>query len=116
MLLLFIIKKWFCAVFYKYGGKMKIIDNNFKITSILVRGFYTSYLTASLIEQFKDKNVLLLQDWKCYHSCKRFELVFGLDLNLLIEDLIFEFQKVLDSLCQFALTSGEIYLQTTLRP
>lgn len=57
-----------------------LINNEFKIVSILGKGYKVDYLTATLIEQFKDKNLLLLQDKNLYHSCKRLQLCFGMDL------------------------------------
>ena len=72
-----------------------LIKNEFNITSILVNGFYTNYLTASLIEQFKNKQVMLWQDKNLYHSCKRFQLLFGHDLIFLLEDFADEFDVLI---------------------
>lgn len=72
-----------------------LIKNEFKITSILVNGFYTDYLTASLIEQFKNKRVMLWQDKNLYHSCKRFQLLFGHDLIFLLEHFADEFDVLI---------------------
>ena len=72
-----------------------LIENQFKITSILVNGYYTNYLTASLIEQFKNKKVMLWQDKNLYHSCKRFQLLFGHDLIFLLKDFADEFDVLI---------------------
>lgn len=73
----------------------KIIDNEFKITSILARGYYTNYLTASIVEQFKNKEVLLWQDKNYYHSCKRLQLCFGHDLIELLKEFSDEFEVLI---------------------
>lgn len=73
----------------------KIIDDEFKITSILARGYYVNYLTASLVEQFKEKQVLLWQDKNYYHSCKRLELGFGHDLVALLDEFADEFDVLI---------------------
>lgn len=75
--------------------KEKIINENFKITSILARGYYTEYLTASLINQFKNKNVLLWQDMNFYRSCKRFQLSYGVNLTTLLKEFIEEFDVLI---------------------
>ena len=72
-----------------------LIDNEFKITSILVKGYYVNYLTASLVEQFKEKKVLLWQDKNLYHSCKRLQLLFGHDLIFLLEEFADEFDVLI---------------------
>ena len=72
-----------------------LIENEFKITSILVKGYYANYLTASLVEQFKNKQVLIWQDKNLYHSCKRIQLCFGVDLIFLLEDMVDEFDVLI---------------------
>ena len=72
-----------------------LINNEFKITSILVNGYYTNYLTASLIEQFKNRQVMLWQDKNLYHSCKRFQLLFGHDLIFLLDEFADEFDVLI---------------------
>lgn len=52
-------------------------------------------MTATLVEQFKDKQVLLWQDKNLYHSCKRMQLGFGVDLISLLEDCIDEFDVLI---------------------
>ena len=73
----------------------KIIDHEFKITSILGKGYRVDYLTATLIEQFKNKQVLLFQDKNLYHSCKRLQLFFGIDLINQIEYFADEFDVLI---------------------
>ena len=72
-----------------------IIDGNSRIVSILVSGAYVDLLTGSLVEQFKEKQVMLWQDKNLYQSCKRFQLGFGLDLNVLLEEFIDEFDVLI---------------------
>lgn len=73
----------------------KIINEDFRLTSILARGYYINYLIASLVQQFKDKNVLLWQDRDLYHSCKRIQLRYGVDLIALLEEFIDEFDVLI---------------------
>lgn len=73
----------------------KIISNDFKITSIVARGYYIKYLIASLVKQFQGKNVLLWQDMDIYHSCKRLQLSYGVDLIGLLDEFIDDFDVLI---------------------
>ncbi|MBQ9795970.1 MAG: hypothetical protein IJW36_03335 [Clostridia bacterium] len=72
-----------------------LINNEFKITSILGKGYHIDSLTASLVDQFKNKNVLLFQDKNLYHSCKRLQLCFGIDLINQIDYFADEFDVLI---------------------
>lgn len=73
----------------------EIINNEFKITSIMGKGFHIDYLVASMVKQFKDKNVLLFQDKNLYHACKRLQLCFGVDLINQIDYFADEFDVLI---------------------
>ena len=74
---------------------VKLINDNFKITTILSKGIQTDYLTASLLEQFEEKEVLLWQDKNMYFPCKRIQLSFGVHLLELLKQHIEEFNVLI---------------------
>lgn len=73
----------------------QIINYDFKITSILARAIPADYLTASLIEQFKHKDILLWQDKNLYFPCKRLQLSYGVDLLKLLKHHIDDFNLLI---------------------
>ncbi len=63
----------------------EIINNNFKITSILGKNMPLQDVTEKLIDKFKGKNVLLWQDMNLYFPTKRLQLCFGVNLIELLK-------------------------------
>ncbi len=86
----------------------KLINDNFKITTILSNGLQNDYLTLSLIEQFKEKDILLWQDKNLYFPCKRLQLSFGVDLLELLKQHIEEFNVLIISKLQDSTSGQEI--------
>ena len=87
---------------------IKLINDNFKITTILSKGIQTDYLTASLLEQFEEKDVLLWQDKNMYFPCKRIQLSFGVDLLELLKQHIEEFNVLIINKFKYNVSSQDI--------
>lgn len=87
---------------------IKLINDNFKITSILSRAIPADYLTASLIEQFKHKDILLWQDKNLYFPCKRLQLSYGVDLLKLLKHHIDDFNLLIINHFKDSVGSREI--------
>lgn len=74
----------------------KIIEKDFKMTSIISKGAkQIDELTASLVKQFENKNILLWQDKNLYFPCKRLEMCFGVELVELLNWHIDDFDLLI---------------------
>lgn len=69
----------------------QIINNNFKIISIITEGFKRHSLVGYLVDLYKDDRVMLLQNDGMYYPCKRDQMYYGIDLNKWLDSKIDDF-------------------------